>query len=146
MSKTARKNRWLPALLLALAVAFVCALNVSASEVVKSGTCGPSGYEKDVEWTLYKDGVLSVKSLSGKKGMGSNPWINESPEFIEQIREVILEPGVTSVVNLAFRTPVYPNLDYVLLSETIDTLGAGAFYGSPVKLVFIPSSLESRPF
>ncbi len=98
------------------------AMTVSASEVA-NGTCG------DLTWTLDSDGVLT---LSGNGAMatpydweyGVDQDLTDYPDIYtykkehkEDIKEVVIEEGVTSVGFCAFYQ--MPNLETVVLPKTI---------------------------
>ena len=76
--------------LVLLAALWLTALPAYGAEVVASGTDG------DLQWSLDDAGVLTI---SGNGAMNGKPWLEEHGE---QIREVVVEEGVTSVGTSAF--------------------------------------------
>ena len=94
------------------------AMTASASEVA-NGTCG------DLTWTLDSDGVLTI-SGNGKMDSPSVEVGTEPSDFLstysykeykENIKEVIIKEGVTSIGFCAFYK--LPNLETVVLPSTI---------------------------
>lgn len=99
---------------------------------------GWSGY---VKWSLTEDGVFYVfgngtmKNYSTKTEM---PWY----AYADQIEEVIVEDGVTSVGNYAFYG--MPQLKNVKLADTVTSIGDYAFKNCNVlERVGFPSGLTN---
>ncbi|MBE6665416.1 MAG: leucine-rich repeat domain-containing protein [Ruminococcaceae bacterium] len=117
------------ALMISLFVPFV-----SAAEI--SGTCG-----NNLTWTLSETGILTVS------GTGDMPVYSElypAPWYVhrEQIRSIVVEEGVTSIGNRAFRG--LENAVSVTLPSTLKTIGNYAFVQcSKLKMVSIREGLET---
>ena len=82
------RKTWIALLVAFCVAAMVCILPVSGEEI--TGSCGEA-----VTWEL-KDGILTI---SGTGEITSNPWIERK----EEIREVIIEEGVTTICDEAFK-------------------------------------------
>ena len=106
------KKRWMMcAAALLCAVVLLLAMPIAAEET--SGNCG-----ENLTWVL-KDGVLTI---SGEGEMTSNPWI----EWKDEITEVVIEEGITTVCDSAFEG--CSNLQYVTVEGTVTSVGELAFY------------------
>ncbi len=104
-----------------------------------SGQCGDN-----VFWT-FNNGVLTIS--------GSGPMWNWGQEVAEwsadqgEIKEVIIEPGVTSIGDWAFY--YYNALTNVTIPDTVEYIGTGAFAYTPITSIKIPdkvTSIESTTF
>ena len=62
--------------------------------IIASGNCGT-----DVKWVLEEDGTLTISGSGEMEFEEDTPWkkINES------ITKVVIEPGVTSIAEMAFQ-------------------------------------------
>lgn len=86
-----------------------------------SGTCG-----EDLRWVL-QGGVLTI---SGSGDIASSPWL----EYREEICEVIIREGVTSIPDGAFADCA--NLHYVTVEPGLSYVGTGAFTGYEYLLMY----------
>ena len=117
------------ALLISLFVPFV-----SAAEV--SGTCGDN-----LRWTLSESGVLTV---SGEGNMNLYSELYPAPWYSHRnkIRSIVVEEGVTSIGNRAFRG--LEEAVSVTLPSTLKTIGSYAFVNcSKLKMVSFSDGLET---
>lgn len=105
-----KKRMMLILLAVVCVAALVFALPAGAEEI--SGTCG-----EGVNWVL-KDGILTI---SGTGEITSNPWIVQK----EEIREVIIEEGVTAICDEAFAG--CSKLFYVTVAPGVAKVGSRAF-------------------
>lgn len=118
---------------LGLALLLVCltfaALTLCASAETKTGTCGD-----DVTYTLDTDtGVLTI---SGEGEMTSHPWTADT----DSIRAVIIEDGVTSIVNNAFYS--CGNLASVSIPDSMEVIETYAFQAcKSLTEIVIPDSV-----
>ena len=101
-------------------------------EGIYSGTCG-----ENAEWKL-ENGILTF-SGSGDVTYpsGSVSWA----EFGEQIREVVVEPGITNFYVTYFGNS--NNLTKITLNEGLQSFHGGMFYGTAVKEITIPASVTA---
>lgn len=101
-------------------------------EGIYSGTCG-----ENAEWKL-ENGILTF-SGSGDVTYpsGSASWA----EFGEQIREVVVEPGITNFYVTYFGNS--NNLTKITLNEGLQSFHGGMFYGTAVKEITIPASVTA---
>ena len=97
-------------------------MGASADEA-RSGTCGD-----DLTWVL-KDGVLTISGTGKMDDYNfetihgrSQPW----GMYIYQIKSVVIENGVTSIGNHAFKD--CSNLTKVTVPGSVESIGTGAFY------------------
>ena len=89
-------------------------------EIIASGVCGD-----DLTWTLDTDGLLTV---SGTGDMADyNPDNNITPwnSYLSSIKEILLEPGVTSIGDTAFNRCT--NLTKVTIPASVSKIGTLAF-------------------
>ncbi|MBR5188251.1 MAG: leucine-rich repeat domain-containing protein, partial [Clostridia bacterium] len=107
---------------------------VSAAE--DSGTCGGN-----LSWTLSEAGVLTISGTGDMKNYSelyTAPWYSHKAE----IRMIVVEEGVTSIGNRAFR-----DLEHVLsvkLPTTLKTIGKYAFVNClKLKTLSFSSGLET---
>ncbi len=100
-------------------------------EGIYSGTCG-----ENAEWKL-ENGILTF-SGSGDVTYpsGSASWA----EFGEQIREVVVEPGIT---NFYIDYLGGNNLEKVTLNEGLQYFSGSIFSGTAVKEIMIPASVTT---
>ncbi|MBQ9117534.1 MAG: DUF4886 domain-containing protein [Clostridia bacterium] len=107
------------------------------SEVVEvaSGSCG-----KNVTWTLYSDGLLSILGEGRMRDYGAfnAPW----EAYKNVITRVIIDEGVTAIGRCAFYgCDIFNNLS---IPETLTEIGEYAFYGCrELKSVTVHAAIES---
>lgn len=107
--------------------------SVFAADIVASGTCGVMGNESSLTWVLDSDGVLTISGTGemrdyGYSSMGGTaPWNNEDNPYGSQIKQVIVESGVTKIGWCAF-LGCY-NLHSIKLSDTVTKFDGGALFG-----------------
>ncbi len=106
-------------------------LKASCTVTVKSShACGD-----ELEWS-FEDGVLTI---SGAGGMyeydGDTPW----QECSEEIREIVVSEGVTSIGSYAFS---YTAAEEVSLPESLEYIGREAFSGCNLTSIYIPSGVR----
>ena len=97
-----------------------------------------SGITGDVNWKLSSNGVLTI---SGKGSMvdyrmmdGGGPWC----EYLENIKSVIIEDGVTGIGDLAFYKCT--NIVSVSIPDSVELIGTGAFREcTSLKSVKVPN-------
>ncbi|MBQ6206724.1 MAG: leucine-rich repeat domain-containing protein [Oscillospiraceae bacterium] len=110
-----------------------------AAGVAASGECGATG--NDITWTLDREGLFSVDGVGAMRDYASAdalPW----RAYRDQITAVVIQEGVTSVGNNAFRT--CPNLESVTLPESLTSIGDVAFYEcSALEKIELPAALKS---
>ncbi|MDE6426810.1 MAG: leucine-rich repeat protein [Ruminococcus sp.] len=92
---------------------------IEDDSLVASGKCGD-----DVNYTLDKDGLLTI---SGTGDMEDFIYPDHAPwyEYIENIKEVVVEDGVTSIGNHAFIDCA--KLTSVTLPDSVTNIENGAF-------------------
>ena len=111
---------------------------VPASEediIVKSGKCG-----ENLTWTLDRNGLLTI---SGTGEMTDYPHGTSAPWINLFVKEAIVESGVTSIGDSAFRSSnsFLTDLVEITLPETLVSIGNMAFYNSGIKEISIPDSV-----
>lgn len=102
---------------------------------MSTGTCGPN-----VKWTLNEDGVLVLSGNGNTDNYHSAkvaPWF----DFRNEIKEVIVEDGVSSLGNQLFVECT--NLKSVYLAETVMNIGTNVFKRcTSIQDIYIPKSLK----
>ena len=89
----------------------------NSSEIVDSGT------SNDINWKLDGNGVLTITGTGNMPNYSSNeqPWY----KYKEDIRQVIVGEGITSISNYAFYQ-IY-NMSKVTIPSTVTNVGYEAF-------------------
>ena len=104
---------------------------VTVKDTIAYGTCG-----KDLTWTLDKDGILTIE---GTGEMTSCPW---KKLYINEIKNVVIKSGVTSVYTGSFQNGV--NITSVSLPDTLTTFKASVFRGcTRLTEITIPESVQT---
>ena len=102
----------------------------------KSGSCG-----ENLTWHLDEDGILTI---SGTGAMQDYTEQNKVPWYVrsEDVSELVIEDGVTSIGNLAF--PLLWNCFKVTLPNSLLHIGEYAFFESLYYAeLFIPAGVTS---
>lgn len=110
------------------------AMQTEKAEAVTSGSCG------ELSWS-FADGTLTI---SGTGAMPDFDLAEPAPWFglREQIKEVNLESGVTSIGSLAFLG--CNELTSAKIPNGVEVIGGSAFFGcSKLDGVLLPASLKS---
>ena len=89
--------------------------------IVASGSCG-----ENLTWTLDDTGVLTISGEGEMTNWSSEPDVSWSSQR-ENIKEILIENGVTNIGKYAFRN--CSNLTSVQIPESVTSLGSQAFYG-----------------
>lgn len=118
------------------------------ANVVDSGTCGAEGDGTNLFWELDSNGTLTISGAGEmmyyqRTGI-SPPWSS----FRDRIIRVYIEPGVTSIGNMAFQNCT--NLVSVMIPDSVTYIGTFAFYGcdnlSAVTMSKNVATIESYAF
>lgn len=114
----------------------LCAVSISAADVVNSGQGGDS-----ITWTLYDDGSLVFE---GTGAMWDYESQEETPyiDYLEDITSVEFKSGITYIG--AITLVRYPYLASISIPDTVTSIGEGAFFGceSLTSIVFPDSITE----
>ncbi|MCI9445867.1 MAG: leucine-rich repeat protein [Lachnospiraceae bacterium] len=100
---------------------------------------GSGSLDGGLTWNLTKAGTLSI---SGKGAMpefsstGDQPWSEKS----SQIRQVVIEDGVTSIGSCAFWNCGVLSVE---IPSSVATIGNSAFRGSSIIAVTIPANVKT---
>lgn len=110
------------------------------------GNCGQEG-SSNVTWSLDESGTLTITSVENPRGqlMGdyenvlnkeesTAPWWPQA----EQIRHVVVKNGLNHIGHFAFA--YLPNLETVILPESVSSIGTAAFQKSSLQTITIPES------
>ena len=100
--------------------------------LIASGTCGDN-----LTWELSCDSVLTI---SGTGEMGEASWRSD---YKEQIKEVVIEDGITSITSSAFNGCT--SLRTISIGSGISSIGSYAFSWSE-KLTYINVSSENQNY
>jgi len=99
-----------------------------------SGSCGDG-----VTWSLSYDGELIIEgagAMTDYSSASSLPWA----DYIDRIKSVVVEDGVTRIGNRAFKDCTY--LSSVKISESVESIGMDAFRRcSNLASIAIPESV-----
>jgi len=126
-------------LLLVFALLLPC-MGLKAEAKTTSGTCGTN-----VKWSF--DSSTGTLTISGKGPMddyrnsdtlSTSPWHKKG--FIDDIKNVVIEPGVTSIGALAFYCG---DVESVTIPSTVKKINAYAFYGCCLKGLKLPDGLKT---
>lgn len=101
-----------------------------------SGVCGEQG--ENLTWDLSQNGVLTITGSGAMASweMEQAPWYR----FKDDIKEVIIERGVTSIGDFAFYN--CSNLSKVTIGEDVTSVGAYGFsYCTSLEEIKIPNSV-----
>ena len=105
---------------------------VAFAEIVDSGTCG-----KNLIWTLDEENTLTI-SGTGKMV----DWNKYSPWYNTSIENIVIENGVTTIGNYAFR--YLTSLKSITIPDSITSIGTFAFYQCyDLTNITIPDSVIS---
>ncbi len=130
-----RKNRLNLWLMAAVCVLLFCCRAIPAEAAKVDGGILPSN---GMTWSLYDTGTLVISgagSMMESDIMHTMPWA----PYRNQIKEVIIENGVTTVGRCAFSGY---DLTNVTLPDSVTSIGEEAFFNNPnLKSVKLPASL-----
>lgn len=110
--------------------------------VVASGKCGDN-----VAWTLDGAGTLTISGTGpmGLEGYNIPPadYAAEGPwrDYAEQIKAVVVEDGVTEIVDFGFRC-LY-NLKTATIADSVTKIGTEAFAYTGLTSVKLPKDLQT---
>ncbi|MCD7889407.1 MAG: leucine-rich repeat protein [Oscillospiraceae bacterium] len=108
-------------------VAVVSESTESNAIISYSGTCGDN-----LTWALYSDGLLVILGTGEMTDYVDSPtaFDTRAPWFSyrSSIESVIVDSGVTSIGNYAFRGCT--NMTSIVLPDTVESIGEYAFYES----------------
>lgn len=108
------------------------------SKSIAEGTCGAN-----VTWSLSEDGVLTISGTGAMKNYTDDvekPWQN----WMKSIKSVDIKDVVTHIGALAFN--YFGSLTDVTISNTVRSIGKGAFFETGLTNVVIPDSVTSIGF
>lgn len=117
----------------------LCGILSSANAAELHNTSGSCG--QNLTWELT-DSTLTIRG----KGEMENPEmaLEEIPWFdvSESIREVVIEPGVSSIANQAFS--ICKNLTNIQIPDSVTNIGHAAFYEcTRLKSITLPANLST---
>ena len=108
-------------------------------EDVSVAAAAATGWSGKVQWTLSDDGVLTFYGkgvMKNYKGKTEMPWY----KYLDQITEVVIEEGVTSIGSYAFYGMT--KLRTIEIAQSVTIIGDYAFKNCPVlDGVVLPSGL-----
>ena len=108
-------------------------------EIVASGTCG-----ENLTWTLDVTGLLTISGIGAMTDWSNGPAPCYAPWYSqkENIKEVRIEDGVTSIGDYAFEG--CSSLTSVTIPDSVTSIGGSAFSAcSSLADVTIPDSMTS---
>ena len=105
-----------------------------ANQIIGDGTL-----DGGLAWKLTKAGTLTISgkgAMPDFSGIADQPWKDSS----SQIRQVVIEDGVTSIGACAFWNCQVLGAN---IPSSVTAIGNNAFYGSSIISVTIPSSVKT---
>lgn len=106
----------------------------NVNTIIDSGECG-AAEDDNVLWVLYSNGLLKI---SGNGGIKSGPILGN--DYVEQIKEVMIEDGVTSIGTASFAACY--NLTRVDIPHSVTTINTAAFNNcSSLKAINISNNV-----
>ena len=130
-------------IVLSIVVLLVLLCGIAVAEeasIVASGECGD--YLSKVTWTLDSEGTLTISGEGKMKDYSS--WSNNVPWYAERtsIKTAVIEVGVTSIGNSAFRD--CNKLSSITIPDGVTSIGSSAFSGcSSLSSITIPEGVTS---
>ena len=109
--------------------------------VIPAGAAGGtySGTTGDCTWTLdmseFKMTIKGIGAMADYYDSSFTPWT----KYKEYIHQLEVEEGVTRIGESAFRNT--SGLNYAVLPESLESIGANAFSNSKLSLVTIPENV-----
>ena len=106
----------------------------NVTDIIANGNCGAN--ENNLIWWLTYDGTLTISGNGEMKDwdLVSHPWFS----YISQIKNVIIQEGVTSIGAWAFFE--CKDIISLVIPSTINSIGNGAFcHCSKIKEINIPA-------
>ncbi len=107
------------------------------AEIVASGECG-----ENVRWTLDSEGVLTISgtgNMDDYRSVAEVPW----KEYADLFNELVIEDGVTSIGDNAFRGESN-NIERITLSKDLKRIGKYSFaYCLELGEIHFPNTLEN---
>lgn len=97
---------------------------------VANGSCGTGA-----TWSLDSDGVLTIS------GTGEITADNDMKGYSDQIKEVIVNDGITKIGDFMFQ--LYESLMKVTLPDTLTEIGKSAFNGCHFEEITIPENVTT---
>ena len=82
-----------------LSISAFTSIRAAAADIVDSGTFG---VEDNLSWTLDSDGLLVIRGWGDMGDSYYAPWFSKS--HADEVLNVVIEDGVTSIAGHAFRS------------------------------------------
>lgn len=136
-----KKKLLLTFITICLSILTFSTFHVHAATTVNSGTCGTN-----LTWTLTDDGILTISGTGNMTNFNMNytntmpPWWNDKGS----ITSIVIEDGVTSIGNQAFRACFY--LTSVSMPDSVTSIGSYAFYScSKLNQITLSKNIQTIP-
>ena len=90
-----------------------------------------------VKWHISNDGTLT---LSGKGDLSYTHYDHPWRKYDDLIKKVVMKPGIVNISDFGFMS--LPNLESIMIPDTVKEIGDYAFYDCPnLKEIRIPNSV-----
>ncbi|MCH5186791.1 MAG: leucine-rich repeat domain-containing protein [Oscillospiraceae bacterium] len=114
-------------------------MTVYGADIIASGECGKLG--DNLTWILDSEGTLTISGIGAMEDWTYSSWYSTFHQHRQNIKNVIIEKGVTSIGGKAF-WDCY-SLVSMSISNSVMSIGYSAFRSTRLTNVTIPDGVTS---